>query len=112
MSPSTIACVASHLSINRSADAQGVVLTLSGELDLSSAPELERQLNAVLAEAHPRVVLDLEELSFVDSVGVNVLFRGKKTADSAGVQLVFRRPTAQLDRVFALVGVVDWLDVD
>jgi anti-anti-sigma factor len=88
------------------------VLTLSGELDAASAHELEERITSVLAEPHARLVLDLKELSFVDSAGINVLIRAKQMADEGGRRLVLRRPTAQLDRVFALVGVVDWLDVE
>jgi anti-anti-sigma factor len=87
-------------------------LTLSGELDAASADQLEKRITSVFAEPHPCIVLDLRGLSFVDSAGINVLIRAKQLADDRGRRLVFRRPTAQLDRVFALVGVVDWLDVE
>jgi anti-anti-sigma factor len=104
--------VAAKLLINRSDDAQGVVLALSGELDVASAPELEKCLSELLAEGHPRVLLDLKELSFVDSPGISVLVRAKREAETAGRPLVLRRPTAQLHQVFALVGLVDWLDFE
>jgi len=39
------------LEIRRSHDAQGVVLALQGELDLASAPEVERQLDEIQREA-------------------------------------------------------------
>jgi anti-sigma B factor antagonist len=104
-----IAPVPTELSIIRDDDAQGVVLTLCGELDLASAPSLEKRLHEVIAEGPHRLLLDLNELSFVDSAGVTVLIRAKKEAESKGCQLVLQRPTAQLHRVFALVGLVDWL---
>jgi anti-anti-sigma factor len=89
-----------------------VVLALSGELDVVSAPELELCLNEVMAEAHDRVVLDLSELAFVDSAGVSVLIKGKQDAESSGRMLVLGRPTEQVHRVFALVGLADWLTFD
>ena len=98
--------------ISRTDDAQGVVLALSGELDIASAPELEQRLSELMAEGHLRVLLDLNELSFVDSPGISVLIRAKQEAETAGRRLVLRRPTAQLYRVFALVGLVNWLDVE
>ena len=109
----TIRPVATELSINRRDEAGGVVvLALSGELDVVSAPELELCLNEVMAEAHDRVVLDLSELAFVDSAGVSVLIKGKQDAESSGRTLVLGRPTEQVHRVFALVGLADWLTFD
>ncbi len=58
--------------LNFSARAAGAVVVVSGELDMASAP-LFRQ---VLAEAEPRggrVVLDLAELTFMDSSGLREL---------------------------------------
>ena len=88
------------------------MLVLSGELDAASAPELQRQLDEVLAQPHARVMLDLNGLSFVDSAGVSVLIKAKQTAESDGRTLVLRRPTEQLERVFAVVGLADWLTVE
>ena len=88
------------------------MLVLSGELDAASAPELQRQLAEVLAQPHARVMLDLNGLSFVDSAGVSVLIKAKQTAESDGRTLVLRRPTEQLERVFAVVGLADWLTVE
>jgi anti-sigma B factor antagonist len=88
------------------------VLELSGELDVVSAPDLEQLLAEVLAQPHARVMLDLNGLKFVDSAGVSVLIRAKQTAELGGHTLVLRRPTEQLERVFALVGLADWLAVE
>jgi anti-anti-sigma factor len=85
---------------------------LSGELDVVSAPGLQQVLGQVLSERHARVMLDLNGLEFVDSAGVSLLIRAKQTAEAAGRTLVLRRPTAQLERVFALVGLADWLAVE
>jgi anti-sigma B factor antagonist len=88
------------------------VLVLSGELDAVTAPDLARTLEEVLAGPHARVLLDLNGLRFVDSAGVSVLIRAKQAAAADGRALVLRRPTEQLERVFALVGLADWLAVE
>ena len=104
--------VASELSIERRDDARGVVLVLAGELDVVSAPELQLHLDDVLGQPHVRVMLDLNDLRFVDSAGVSVLIKAKQTAATLGRTLVLRRPTAQVERVFALVGLANWLAVE
>jgi anti-anti-sigma factor len=85
------------------------VLALSGELDVVSAPDLAQCLHEVLAQPHARVMLDCSGLRFVDSAGVSVLIKAKQDAEANGRILVLRRPTEQLERVFALVGLADWL---
>jgi anti-sigma B factor antagonist len=101
--------VSKLLSIERS-DVDGeVVLTLAGELDAISAPELERHLDALAAKRSPRVVLDLSGLSFVDSAGVSVLLKAKHEAEGSGRRLILRNATEQVRRVFSLVGLADWL---
>ena len=85
---------------------------LFGELDVVSAPDLERKLSEVLEQPHARVMLDLNGLRFVDSAGVSVLIRAKQRAQANGRTLVLRRPTEQLERVFALVGLAEWLEIE
>ncbi len=85
------------------------MLVLNGELDVVSAPELAQCLNEALAADHARVTLDLSELEFVDSAGVSVLIKAKQDAESNGRTLVLGHPTEQVHRVFALVGLADWL---
>jgi anti-sigma B factor antagonist len=110
--PIRLTSVASEFSIEQRDDARGVVLVLAGELDAASAPELQRRLDELLAQPHARVMLDLNGLGFVDSAGVSVLIRAKQAAETHGRTLVLRRPTEQLERVFALVGLADWLAIE
>lgn len=88
------------------------MLALFGELDVVSAPNLAQVLDEVLEQPHARVMLDLNGLRFVDSAGVSVLIRAKQRAGANGRTLVLRRPTEQLERVFSLVGLADWLDIE
>lgn len=105
----TIQRVATELSINRRDEAGGVVLALSGELDVVSAPALEQRLREAPSEPGAHVTLDLSDLEFVDSAGVSVLIKAKQDAESHGRTLVLARATEQVHRVFALVGLADWL---
>jgi len=54
--------------------ANGVVtLALSGELDLQTVKELEHQVERAVAAGPEKLVLDLGELSFMDSSGLRFL---------------------------------------
>jgi stage II sporulation protein AA (anti-sigma F factor antagonist) len=84
------------------ADRDGaLVVALSGELDAGTTGELERSLSAVL-DPRPLVVLDLHELSFVDSIGVNMLFRMREWAEVRGVTLRVVRAPVHVQRLLAL----------
>ena len=108
--PGSVSPVSTEFRITRTDDAHGVVLAAFGQLDLRSAPQLQERLAEVLAEAHERVLLDLNGLTFVDSAGVSVLIRAKEEAERTGSRLVLRRPTEQLQRIFSVIGVVQWLE--
>lgn len=76
---------------------------LTGELDLSSAPELERTLQQAQGRA-PVVVLDLRELTFIDSSGLHVIVNANARAERAHGRLILIRGARQLDRLFTMTG--------
>jgi anti-sigma B factor antagonist len=71
------------------------VVKLNGRLDLLSAVEVKQKLAAVVAEGHTRLVVDLGEVSFIDSSGLGALISGLKAARIAGGDLRIARPDKQ-----------------
>jgi anti-sigma B factor antagonist len=83
---------------------------VTGELDIATAPQLAETLRQ--AEEHcQRVVLDLRELTFMDSVGVHVLLDANLRANAAGRGLVLVRGPSQVDRVLELTSAPDSLEI-
>src|ERR671929_1309116 len=66
-------------------------LTLRGELDLATAPELEQLVNERI-DAGQDVVVDLRALEFMDSSGIRVLVAAHARAGRSGTRLVVVRP--------------------
>jgi anti-sigma B factor antagonist len=62
------------------------LLVLRGELDIATSPQLRDELVRVIGEGR-RIVVDLEGLSFIDSVGLGILVSGLKRARSDGGDL-------------------------
>ncbi len=89
---------------------EGEVLLLSvrGELDIATASSLDERLRALLDEHH-QVVLDLSELSFLDSTGLAVLVRAAQMAEGAGGGFAVRAVSSSAQRVLELSGVADRL---
>lgn len=50
-----------------------LVVTVSGDLDLHTAPQLRSELSAQARRGHARIVVDLDGVTFLDSVGLGVL---------------------------------------
>lgn len=95
------------LTIQRLIDDRGVVLELGGELDLESAPELERQLKEVGDTRPGRLLIDLGRLEFMDSTGLAVMVRAQRSARDNGHRLALRPGPTQVQRLFELTGVLD-----
>ena len=84
-------------------------MTLSGELDLGTAPRLAERLRQLREEKRP-VVVDLSGLEFMDSSGVYVLFDAIADARSGRWTLeVGDDLSPQVRRLFDLMGLERFL---
>lgn len=89
-----------------------LVVALSGELDLASAPDLERELQLGEESSPSGIVIDLSGLGFMDSTGLQALLRARERAGEAGYRLSLRRGPHQVQRVFELTKTVDAFTFD
>ena len=89
------------------------IVEVSGELEMHAAPELRAELQRVCAlenaSQKPRVLIDLSQVSFIDSTGIGVLVGGLKRAREAGGALVLVCPVPRLRRVFEITGLLQAL---
>ncbi|MFL5843242.1 MAG: STAS domain-containing protein [Solirubrobacteraceae bacterium] len=80
-------------------------ISVSGELDLASADVLADAIRDGLTLAPETLVVDLQQVTFLDSSGLRVLIESRHRALKMAVKLVVLRPEGPADRVFALCGV-------
>ncbi len=80
------------------------VVTAVGEVDLHTAPQLEAALAEQIAAGHPRLVVDLSGVGFLDSTGLGVLVKALKAAreGEGWIRLVVTSP--RIARVFEITG--------
>lgn len=79
-------------------------LTLTGELDIASAPELEQRLQELGSSGQP-VRLDLSELDFMDSTGISTILRSLRDATRDGWRLeVGSEVPPQAERLITITG--------
>ncbi|HEY1465939.1 MAG TPA: STAS domain-containing protein [Acidimicrobiales bacterium] len=69
------------------------IVTVTGEIDFSTAPRLRRALAEALHARGPETVVDLSAVSFIDASGIGVLMGAVNLAHSEGGQLVLRHPS-------------------
>jgi anti-anti-sigma factor len=72
------------------------VVRPAGVLDLRVAPELKRRLAEAVAAGNSQLVVDMAEVSFIDSSGLGALISGLKTAQQAGGDLRIARAGQQI----------------
>jgi anti-anti-sigma factor len=78
------------------------VATVSGEIDISNADAIRRNLDAGI-DGHQRVVLDLSATTYLDSVGVHLIFDLAKRLTVRRQQLALVVPEeALISRVLVL----------
>ncbi len=85
-------------------DHDHAVIAVSGELDMSTAPDLSDAL-ADVVDRHPRdLTVDLADLAFIDSTGLTVLVRASKQLRDHDATLRLASPTPSVRRVLEIVG--------
>jgi anti-anti-sigma factor len=87
------------------AGAPGVAVR--GEVDMANATELQAALDAALADGAGVFVVDLTEVAFLDSSGINVLLRARALLGRAERELVLICPAGSVLRVLEIVRLVD-----
>src|SRR5215218_5027877 len=80
---------------------QGSGILLAGELDMSSAPALDRVLGPAV-ERGGTVLVDLSELTFMDSTGINAFLKAARSLNGRGC-LILHGEQERVRRVLDLV---------
>ncbi len=89
---------------------EGIVIALSGELDLATVPVAEAEL--LRAEASQElIVLDLRGLTFIDSTGLRLIIGADRRARERGASFVIVHAVPQVRRLLELSGIAAHLDV-
>jgi anti-anti-sigma factor len=87
-----------------------IILRLDGELDMASAPRLQDAIDASL-DATPLVVLDLQQLQFIDSTGLRVILSARARSRQRGQELAITPGSQQVQRLLSVTGVSDQLRI-
>lgn len=79
-------------------------LTVAGELDLATTPQLDEQARQIVANGARELTVDLRKLRFIDSSGLSMLIVLRDRAEAEGWTLRLVRPSAPALAILALTG--------
>src|SRR6266516_7641555 len=86
------------------------VLFLSGQLDLDSASQLDRALEAVCADGVREVVLNLQKVDFIDTTGLGTILSGRTLCKQHGCRYFIDTPVpASFKRLLDVTGIQRYL---
>lgn len=86
-------------------------IRLTGELDISCCDQLRAAISDVLAaDATDNIIVDLDNVSFIDSVTVQTLLDGYSAADRAGKSLQVRNAHGVVRQILSILGLLQILD--
>jgi anti-sigma B factor antagonist len=94
-----------ELRIEIGPEAETCLIRVAGELDLGTVPVLERELHRLLSHDLRRVILDLEDLEFIDSTGLGCLLAAANHSRVNGDRLRIIGASGYVDRILRLTGI-------
>ena len=81
-----------------------VTFTITGDLDIVTAPAFAAQFDAVVDRGHRDVHLDVRAVTFCDAAGLNVVVAVHEHLAALGGQLVVYGPCAPIEVLLAVLG--------
>ena len=88
-----------------------IVIELGGRVDTAGAIELERVLQAEHDAGHYQLVLDMNELTYLNSAGLRILADFLTVSRANGGDLHLAALTGKIRRVFEIIGFDNFFDI-
>jgi anti-sigma B factor antagonist len=110
--PTGLAVVLEPASVQIQTDDRSPVVVVTGEIDMATAPMLQRELTSAIETTGGAVVLDLGDVTFFDSSGLRVAIVAHRDLSEQGRRLaVVCDPEGHVRRTFMLAGLAEVLDL-
>lgn len=98
------------MTIEKTTENEKVILTVSGRLDTTTAPELEAALDEVL-ENTKELIFNLENLEYISSAGLRVILKAQKSMNTKG-SMKLTGVNDSIMEVFDITGFLDILTIE
>jgi anti-sigma B factor antagonist len=101
-----------ELSITAGRGNGALTFAVRGEIDLASVPRLVAELRRAEAAEAKLVVIDLADVEFIDSSGLQALLKARERLSRHGLRLSLSRPSAQVRQLLELTGTLGLFSVE
>lgn len=101
-----------NLTIDVEHNASEKIVSLSGEIDAYTAPKLKETLLPLTKESGATVLVDLENISYMDSTGLGVFISALKSTKEEGTSLKLINLQERVYRLFKITGLTEVIDMD
>ena len=98
------------MTIEKKINGEALTLIVSGRLDTQTAPELEKELDSVLADIK-ELTFDFANLEYVSSAGLRVILKAQKAMNTQG-SMKLTGVNDSIMEVFDITGFLDILTIE
>ena len=98
------------MKINKTLAGNTLTIGLEGRLDTTTAPDLDQELKASLADV-TELIFDFAQLEYISSAGLRVLLSAQKTMSKQG-NMKIRHANEMIMEVFDVTGFTDMLNIE
>ena len=89
---------------DRKVDEETHVVSVTGEIDLFTAPEFKQRMSELIDAGRSRLVVDLSETTFIDSSSLGVLIGAHRRLKTRGGRLIVACQTDAIVKTFRITG--------
>jgi len=100
------------LTLETERSAARAVVSVHGELDAYSAPQLDDEVSQLLADGVTDLVLDLSSTKFLDSSGLRAILTVHSQLAERSGRLVLRAPSEPVRRLFDITGLTEEFTIE
>ena len=101
-----------NLSIDVATTDNQTVLTVKGEIDAYTAPLLKEKLLPATAKVAEKIVVDLNDVTYMDSTGLGVFISALKSTKEHGSTLTLVNLQERVHRLFKITSLDSIISID
>ena len=98
------------LNIDRKVEGNSLTMALTGRLDTTTAPELEKEVKENI-EGMENLTFDIASLEYISSAGLRVLLSAQKIMNKQGTMVV-KNASEEVKEIFEVTGFADILTIE
>ncbi len=82
------------------------VINVHGDIDVYSSPKVKETINALIEKEAYKIIINLEDIRYIDSTGLGVLIGALKRVKEHGGNITVVCSNPQIKKVFTITGLV------